>query len=174
VPGVWDEFEAAVLAALGQNLTASGPRPLLGRFVRMFGTPVGTPILGLTHLFPTAEILAHPDLSKAGVGDASARAIRKISSIPSRKQLKLATAETLEQTISRVQMFCGVDQSTANYIAMRAFGEPDAFPSQDRGLRRRLSESGRIVSAAQALATAGQWRPWRAYAAMHLAQRGRN
>jgi AraC family transcriptional regulator of adaptative response / DNA-3-methyladenine glycosylase II len=169
VPGVWDGFEVAVLSVLGQKLTGNGPRPLVSRFVRMFGTRVDTQICGLTYLFPRPETLAHADLSKAGIGDECARTIQKISSTTARKQLKLATAETLEQTISRVEKVCGVDQSTANYIAMRAFGEPDAFPSWERFLRRSLSESGQIASEAQVLAMAESWRPWRAYAAMHIA-----
>ena len=54
---------------------------------------------------------------------------------------------------------------------MRAFGEPDAFPSEEPGLRRGLSEAGSILSTAQALEMAEPWRPWRAYAAMHITQR---
>lgn len=170
VPGVWDGFEAAVLAVLGQKLTTSGSKRLVARFVQMFGTPVDTSIDGLKYLFPRPEVLAHADLSRAGIGDSCAHAIRKLTSSTIRRHLSFATSRTLEQAVSRLGESCGIDESTANYIAMRAFGEPDAFPSKELGLRRSLAEAGPIVSATQALAMAEQWRPWRAYAAMHVAQ----
>jgi len=170
VPGVWDGFEAAVLAVLGQQLTTSGPRRLVGRFVQMFGTPVDSPIRGLNFLFPRPEVLAHADLSKAGVSDGCAETIRKLTSSSMRRHLSFATSRTLEQAVSQLREICGVHESTANYIAMRAFGEPDAFPFEESGLKRSLAEAGPIVSAAQAIAMAERWRPWRAYAAMHVAQ----
>jgi AraC family transcriptional regulator of adaptative response / DNA-3-methyladenine glycosylase II len=172
VPGVWDGFEVAVLSVLGQKLSSRNSNPLVGRFVRMFGAPVNTSVCGLTHLFPKPEILGLADLSKAGISDARSKAIRKICSPAARKELKFATAKTLEQSISRLEKTCGVDESIANYIAMRAFGEPDAFPSGEWGLRQSVSESGAILPPVQVLAMAESWRPWRAYAAMHIVAGG--
>ncbi|MGA3082483.1 MAG: AlkA N-terminal domain-containing protein, partial [Terracidiphilus sp.] len=172
VPGVWDGFEAAVLAILGQRLTTSGSKRLLSRFVQVFGTAVDSPTRGLRYLFPRPEVLAHADLSKAGVGEGCASAIRKLSASTLRRQFSFATSRTLEQAVSQLGKICCVNESTANYIAMRAFGEPDAFPSQEPRLRRGLAGAGPIVSPAQALAIAEPWRPWRAYAAMHVAQGG--
>jgi AraC family transcriptional regulator of adaptative response / DNA-3-methyladenine glycosylase II len=131
---------------------------------------VDSPIRGLKYLFPRPEVLAHADLSKAGVSDACAITIRKLTSSSIRRHLSFATSRTLEQAVTQLGVICGVDGSTANYIAMRAFGEPDAFPSEEPGLRRRLTKTGPILPAAQALAMAANWRPWRAYAAMHIAQ----
>ena len=170
VPGVWDGFEAAVLAVLGQKLTTSGTRRIVGRFVQMFGTPVNTPSRGLKFLFPRPETLAHADLSKAGISDGCAKTIRKLTSSTMRRHLSFATSRTLEQAVSQLKEICGIDESTANYIAMRAFGEPDAFPSEESRLRRILVETGPIVSSAQAVVMAERWRPWRAYAAMHVVQ----
>jgi AraC family transcriptional regulator of adaptative response / DNA-3-methyladenine glycosylase II len=172
VPGVWDGFEAAVLAVLGQKLTASGPGRLVARLVQMFGTPIETPIRGLEYLFPRPEVLAHADLSRAGINDRCAATIRKLTSSTIRRHLSFATSRTLEQAVSQVQEICGVDESIANYIALRAFGEPDAFPSNEPGLRRSLAGQGPIVSQAHALVMAERWRPWRAYAAMHVTRRG--
>jgi 3-methyladenine DNA glycosylase/8-oxoguanine DNA glycosylase len=87
-----------------------------------------------------------------------------------RRHLSFATSRTLEQAVSQLKEICGIDESTANYIAMRAFGEPDAFPSEESRLRRILVETGPIVSSAQAVVMAERWRPWRAYAAMHVVQ----
>jgi AraC family transcriptional regulator of adaptative response / DNA-3-methyladenine glycosylase II len=173
VPGVWDGFEAAVLAVLGQKLTTSGTRRIVGRFVQMFGTPVNTPSRGLKFLFPRPETLAHADLSKAGISDGCAKTIRKLTSSTMRRHLSFATSRTLEQAVSQLKEICGIDESTANYIAMRAFGEPDAFPSEESRLRRILVETGPIVSSAQAVVMAERWRPWRAYAAMHVVQERR-
>jgi AraC family transcriptional regulator of adaptative response / DNA-3-methyladenine glycosylase II len=131
---------------------------------------VDTSIDGLKYLFPRPEVLAHADLSRAGVGDSCAHAIRKLTSSTIRRHLSFSTSRTLEQGVSRLGKICGIDESTANYIAMRAFGEPDAFPSKELGLRRSLAEEGPIMSAAQALARSERWRPWRAYAGMHVAQ----
>ncbi len=168
VPGVWDGFEAAVLAVLGQKLTTTGSKSLVARFVQMFGTPIETPIRGLKYLFPRPEVLAHADLSKAGINDRCATTIRKLTSSTVRRHLSFSTSSTLELAVSQVREICGVDGSTANYIALRAFGEPDAFPSNEAGLRRSLTGEGPLVSEAQALAMAERWRPWRAYAAMHV------
>jgi AraC family transcriptional regulator of adaptative response / DNA-3-methyladenine glycosylase II len=171
VPGVWDGFEAAVLAVLGQTLTTSGPKRLVARFVQMFGTPFEAPTRGLAYLFPRPEVLAHADLSKAGIDARCAITIRKLTSSTIRGHLRFATTRTLEQAVSEVRAICSVDESTANYIAMRAFGEPDAFPSKEPGLGRILGKPGPFVSEAQALTMAERWRPWRAYAAMHVVQR---
>jgi AraC family transcriptional regulator of adaptative response / DNA-3-methyladenine glycosylase II len=171
VPGVWDGFEAAVLAALGQKLTEPGCRRSVARLVCMFGTPVSTPVRGLEYLFPRAAILRHADLSKAGVGEAGAMVLRKIAHAAVARHLTFSTLRTLEQTVSQLADVCGIDESTANYIAMRAFGEPDAFPAEERGLRRRLATGKPLLSSEEAKEIADQWRPWRAYAAMHFAQR---
>jgi len=170
VPGVWDGFEAAVLAVLGQSLTRSGPRRLVARFVQILGTPVDTPIRGLKYLFPRPGVLAHADLSKAGISHDCVNTIRKLASSTIGGNLSFDPSRTLEQVVFKLGAICGIDESTANYIAMRAFGEPDAFPSNESELRRCRAGSKPGVSCAEALAEAEQWRPWRAYAAMHLAQ----
>jgi AraC family transcriptional regulator of adaptative response / DNA-3-methyladenine glycosylase II len=167
VPGVWDGFEAAVLAVLGQKLTMPGSKRVVTRLVQVFGTPVNTPVRGLKYLFPRPEILVHADLSKAGISDSSARVLRKLACSTMRKHLTFSTLRTLERTVSQLAAVHGIDESTAHYIAMRAFGEPDAFPAKEPGLRRRLAELMPIASPVHAIHVAERWRPWRAYAAMH-------
>ena len=149
VPGVWDGFETAVLAVLGQRLTRRAPAKVVRRFVRLFGTPVATPVAGLNMLFPSPETIAAADLSQAGIGEARAATLRRLADAIVRRQFEFS-APTLERAVSQLRSVCGVDESTANYIAMRAFGEPDAFPAS---APRSIPET---------------WRPWRAYAAMHL------
>jgi AraC family transcriptional regulator of adaptative response / DNA-3-methyladenine glycosylase II len=152
VPGMWDGFEAAVLAVLGQTLTAAGPKRLMARLVQTFGSPFETPVRGLDRLFPTPEVLAEGDLSEAGVPDHCAVTLSKLTRPTVRKYLQFRTSTILEEAVSQLTSGGGVDEGTAHYIAMRAFGEPDAFPLKD------LPQ-----------AEAAPWRPWRAYAAMHIA-----
>jgi AraC family transcriptional regulator of adaptative response / DNA-3-methyladenine glycosylase II len=149
VPGVWDGFQTAVLAVLGQRLTRRAPAKVVRRFVRLFGTPVATPVAGLNMLFPSPETIAAADLSQAGIGEARAATLRRLADAIVRRQFEFS-APTLDRAVSQLRSVCGVDESTANYIAMRAFGEPDAFPAS---APRSIPET---------------WRPWRAYAAMHL------
>ena len=172
VPGVWDGFEAAVLAVLGQRLTTPGPRRTIARLVEMFGRPIGTPVHGLRYLFPRPEKLAHAglaDLAQVGIGEACADTLRKLARSTLRRHLGSATSQSLEQAVSPLMLTGGIDESTANYIAMRAFGEPDAFPSAESKLRFKLAGTAHTTSA-EAIEIAEPWRPWRAYAAMHLAQ----
>ena len=170
VPGVWDGFEAAVLAVLGQKLTSAGSKRSATRLVQMFGTPLDTPIRGLKYLFPRPEVLARGDLSRLGISEDRVEILRNLVSSTARRHLTFSTLPTLEQTVSRVGAACGVDESTAHYIAMRAFGEPDAFPSREPALRRAVAGLKTTMSPAKAIDLADQWRPWRAYAAMHFAQ----
>ena len=170
VPGVWDGFEVAVLAVLGQKLTSPGSKRAVTRLVQMFGTPLDSPVRGLKYLFPKPEILARADLSKAGISSVRATILRNLACSTMRRRLTFSTLRTLEQTVSQVGAACGIDESAANYIAMRAFGEPDAFPSRELGLRRSLAKLKPIISPAEAIDLANQWRPWRAYAAMYFAQ----
>ena len=143
---MWDGFEAAVLAVLGQTLTAAGPKRVTARLVKTFGSPFETPVRGLDRLFPTPEVLAAGDLSEAGVPDNCAVTLRKLTRPAVRRQLQFRTSTILEEAVSQLTSLGGIDEGTANYIAMRAFGEPDAFPLN--GLPQ---------------AAAARWRPWRAY-----------
>jgi len=136
----------------------------------MFGAQVESPIRGLKYLFPRPEVLALADLSKAGIDDRCAMTIRKLTTPNALRHLSFATSRTLDQSVSQMRTTCDVDEAIANYIALRAFGEPDAFPSGDLGLRRSIAGHGSLVSETEALAMAESWRPWRAYAAMHLTQ----
>jgi AraC family transcriptional regulator of adaptative response / DNA-3-methyladenine glycosylase II len=168
VPGVWDGFEVAVLAVLGQKLTEPGSMKQIARLVEVFGRPINTSIQGLNYLFPRPEILARADLSKAGISDRLAIVLRKLARATVGRRLRFSTLQTLEQIVSQLGETCGIDPSTANYIAMRAFGEPDAFPARE--LVHRLSLEERPRPSTEVMRGADEWRPWRAYAAMHLAQ----
>jgi AraC family transcriptional regulator of adaptative response / DNA-3-methyladenine glycosylase II len=152
VPGIWDGFEAAVRAVLGERLPDEAPRPALARLARTFGNPIRTCAPGLTHLFPRPRDLVEADMGAAGLGDKPASIIRALSRAVLQGDLTFAASMNLRDAIARVRVAPGISQPMADYIAMRAFGEPDAFPVSMR-LFPRSTEC---------------WRPWRAYAAMYL------
>jgi AraC family transcriptional regulator, regulatory protein of adaptative response / DNA-3-methyladenine glycosylase II len=172
VPGAWDGFELAVLAVLGLQRSVEGATTLAGRLAQAFGAPLpGYENLALTHLFPQPEVLAEVDLRVIGITEARANTIRALSSSVARGELELDASQGLDEAISRLRAIPGIDDWTANYIAMRALGETDAFPSDDLGLRRALSTrkgGKRLVPVRELTKIADEWRPWRAYAAMHL------
>jgi 3-methyladenine DNA glycosylase/8-oxoguanine DNA glycosylase len=99
---------------------------------------------------------------------ARANTIRALASAVAGGQLKLDASQGLEDAISRLCAIPGIGDWTANYIAMRALGETDAFPAEDLGLRRALANGNGMVSGRELTKIADEWRPWRAYATLHL------
>ncbi len=151
VPGSWDGFELAVRAMLGQQVTVKGATTLTGRLVERFGPP-------------RAEILAEANLTVIGIPKARAESIRGFAKAVADGRIRFDAAVSSEEMIGRMCQLPGVGPWTANYIAMRALSDPDAFPASDLGLLKaaRLSSSRRLLEIAEA------WRPWRSYAAMYL------
>jgi len=168
VPGAWEPFELAVRAILGQQVTVRGATTLAGRLVRLLGTPIECGSDGLTHLFPAAETLAEADLAPIGLPRARAATIRALAVSVARGELILDAARDGEQAIGALCAIPGMGPWTAHYIAMRALAEPDAFPATDLGLRRALGNGAGPLPAPAVTRLAEAWRPWRAYAAMHL------
>jgi AraC family transcriptional regulator of adaptative response / DNA-3-methyladenine glycosylase II len=169
VPGAWDPFEIAVRAILGQQISVRGARTLAGRLVAAFGRPLpGAGANGLTHVFPSPAVLASAELSGIGVPGARANAIRTLALAVHTKKVELAAPRGLDDLEQRLCALRGIGPWTAQYVALRAFGEPDAFPAGDLGLRRALEAAGASADA-QALRTrAASWSPFRAYATLHL------
>lgn len=169
VPGAWDPFELAVRAILGQQVSVRGARTLAGRLVARFGrrlplTPGGN---GLSRLFPSPAALASADLSAIGLPRARARAIRSLAGAVRDGRIAFAAPLGLEDFERRLTALPGIGPWTAQYVALRALGEPDAFPAGDIGLRRAVEKAG-ALSRAGLPALAERWRPYRAYATMHL------
>jgi AraC family transcriptional regulator, regulatory protein of adaptative response / DNA-3-methyladenine glycosylase II len=167
VPGAWDGFETAVRAILGQQVSVKGATTLSGRLAAACGDPVETGEAGLTHLFPTPQQVCTADLSGLGLTGQRIVAVQTLARAVRDGELVLATAVSLDDLIGQLLQLPGIGDWTAHYIAMRVFGEPDAFPAGDLVLRKVVG-NGTAVSAKQLRQTAESWRPWRAYAAMHL------
>lgn len=167
VPGAFDGFEIAVRAVLGQQISVKAARTLAGRFAATFGTPLETPFENVTCVFPSAEDVAplRPQrVEKLGIVPARARTILALARAIADGSLSLAPGADVEDAIAKLQALPGIGAWTAHYVAMRALAWPDAFPHADLGLMKALQ-----VRAPKLVLAAGErWRPWRAYAAMHL------
>ncbi|MEN9221484.1 MAG: DNA-3-methyladenine glycosylase 2 family protein [Thermostichus sp. BF3_bins_97] len=170
VPGAWDPFEMAVRAILGQQISVAAATTLAGRLAESLGEPVpGIP--GLERLFPTPHQLAEADpahLNSLGISKSRSLAITRLAQAVVRDPELLMGQVTLDETVRALCQLPGIGTWTAHVIAMRALREPDAFPGGDLGLIRRIEQLGSPLTRQQLEAHAQGWRPWRAYAAMHL------
>jgi AraC family transcriptional regulator of adaptative response / DNA-3-methyladenine glycosylase II len=167
-PGAFDGFELAMRAVLGQQVTVAGASTLAGRLVAIAGEPLDAPSQGITHLFPSPDQVAEADLSGLGIPAARRKTIRGLAEEVASGRLVLDGSEDLDETTDRLLALPGIGSWTASYIAMRALGEDDAFPAGDLGLQRASSKLGGPATASGLRARAERWRPWRAYAALHL------
>jgi AraC family transcriptional regulator of adaptative response / DNA-3-methyladenine glycosylase II len=168
-PGGWDGFELAVRAVLGQQISVVAARRLAGQLVALHGKPASaTGHAELSHVFPTAERLAKKSI---GLGMPVAR----LSTLKALAEAFVADPNlfrpfgTIEEAIAKLRTINGIGEWTAQYIALRALREMDAFPATDIGLLRSAGKlDGRQLTSAELLVRAEAWRPWRAYAAQHL------
>lgn len=165
VPGSWDGFELAVRAILGQQISVAAARSHAAALAERHGVPMQDARareLGITQVFPAAARLATADLSHLRMPRARSRALSALAAA-------LVGAPDLLSHASSLRALPGIGEWTAQYIAMRHLREPDAFPAGDVALLRALADPhGQRPSAAAMLARAERWRPWRAYAAVHL------
>ena len=169
VPGAWDPFEVAVRIVLGQQVTVRGATTLAGRLAARFGEPLGAAGRpGLSHLFPRPEALAEADLRVIGLPLTRAAALRALARAVADGALDLDAARGPFELAARLCEIPGIGEWTAQMVAMRAGGEPDAFPASDLGLRRALAVGSGPLAASEVERRSEAWRPWRAYAAMHL------
>ena len=169
VPGAFDGFEVAVRAILGQQVSVAAARTVAGRFAAAFGDPIETPIAALSTVFPTAQSIAdlpYGRIARLGMPGARARTIVALARAVADGELVLMPNADIEATLDQLRALPGVGEWTAQYIAMRSLAWPDAFPHTDLGLMKALGET----DARRVLAAGEAWRPWRAYAVMHLWQ----
>ncbi|MGH8077556.1 MAG: AlkA N-terminal domain-containing protein [Lysobacter sp.] len=169
LPSGWDGFEIAVRAILGQQVSVTAARTLATRLAQQFGEALPEPFgPGLEHLFPTPDALADADLTRVGLTRARADTVRSMAQALLDGRVDFKTERLLEDFIARWVALPGIGPWTAQYIAMRALGHPDAFPTDDLVLRRAASDDGSTLASKALAARAETWRPWRAYAVMHL------
>ncbi|MDQ3287965.1 MAG: helix-turn-helix domain-containing protein [Pseudomonadota bacterium] len=170
LPSGWDGFEIAVRAVIGQQVSVAAARTLTSRLAQQFGEllPTGSAIPGLRHRFPTPEVLVDADLACIGLTRVRAQTVRTIAAAIVDGRVDFRSERTLDEFVARWVALPGIGPWTAQYIAMRGLGHPDAFPTDDLVLRRAASEDGSTLGSKALAACADAWRPWRAYAVMHL------
>ena len=170
LPGSFDTFEMAVRAVLGQQVSVKGATTLCARLVTAFGDPVPQDAglaAELTSFFPTAAALARVPVARMreiGLPEARARTIIELARAVASGRIDLSGRAAPEETIAALQGLPGIGPWTAHYLAMRAMHWPDAFPAGDLGVKKALG----LKSERETEARAERWRPWRAYAVMHL------
>lgn len=166
VPGTFDGFEAAIRAILGQQVTVRAAHTIAGRFAAAFGERIDSPH-AVNIVFPSAACIAQLDpvrIAEQGIVRQRAKAIVALAQALAEGRLVLDPGGDVAACMEALQGIDGIGPWTAQYIAMRALRWSDAFPHTDYGVRKALGD----CTGAAALRHAEQWRPWRAYAVMHL------
>jgi AraC family transcriptional regulator, regulatory protein of adaptative response / DNA-3-methyladenine glycosylase II len=171
-PGGWDGFELAVRAILGQQISVAAARRLAGKLVALHGRPLprgSENYPGLTHTFPTSKRLASIRSIALGMPGARLKSLKALAIAANADPNLFRPFGTIEEAIDRLRAIPGIGDWTAQYIALRAIREMDAFPASDIGLLRGAARvDGVSATPASLLHRAESWRPWRAYAAQHL------
>jgi AraC family transcriptional regulator of adaptative response / DNA-3-methyladenine glycosylase II len=169
VPGAWDPFELAVRAILGQQVSVRAATTLAGRLAAAFGCPIEPADSSApSRLFPDAATLADADVASIGVPKMRAAAIRELARRARDGELSLSWGACEDDARAQLVSIPGVGEWTAQYVAMRALGRPDVFLPADLGVRRALADNGELPTPREAEDAARSWRPWRAYAVLHL------
>ncbi|HEX4815570.1 MAG TPA: DNA-3-methyladenine glycosylase 2 family protein [Nonomuraea sp.] len=154
VPGAFDGFELAVRAIVGQQVSVAGARTLLGRLVARTAAPEG--------LFPTPVQLLETDLAGLGLTNRRVGTLRDLAARLAEGRIDLDGGQDPAEAVAGLLEVPGIGPWTAGYIALRALRDPDAWPTGDLVLRKRMAALGISDDHVE------RWRPWRAYAALHL------
>ncbi len=173
VLGAFDHFETAVMTLLGQHVGDEELAELARRITEKYGKAIDTSLDGLTHVFPTPYALSTAHLEAVGVPKRRSKSIQGLAKAVHEGELRLDGSPSLDEALRGLRAVPGLGTTTADYIAMRVYREPDAFPANDRRLRTVASSNGGSLAAHELEALAERWRPWRAYAAMCLWERAR-
>ncbi|WP_271552800.1 DNA-3-methyladenine glycosylase 2 [Bradyrhizobium sp. CCBAU 45394] len=169
VAGAWDGFEFAVRTILGDGNTASRARTDIRRIVNAYGASLAVTGPGkesLTRAFPRPKVLATAELTELGIPSAKATAIAALARMASSSRDPFRTGQSLEDVVAQLREIPEVGEATAEYIAMRQFREPDAFPPTAN--QHTLAFDQERISIREMSTCSESWRPWRAYAAQYL------
>jgi AraC family transcriptional regulator of adaptative response / DNA-3-methyladenine glycosylase II len=169
LPGGWDGFEIAVRAILGQQISVAAARTLATRIVQRWGESLpAAPMAGLERLFPTPAALAQADLREIGLTTTRAATISGMAQALLDGRVDFSAEQSLDEFVARWVALPGIGEWTAHYMAMRALSDPDAFPAADLILRREATADATPLGTKALTLRAEAWRPWRAYAVIHL------
>lgn len=167
-PGHPDGVELLTRAVLGQQVSVKGARTLAARLVAKVGEPLSTPVEGVTHAFPSAEAIAASSPSDFAMPTSRARALISAAEQLASGRIVIDAGSDREELTRQLEALPGIGPWTAQYVALRALGDPDVFLPTDLGVRRALANVGADSSPQAAARLAESWRPWRSYALHHL------
>lgn len=168
LPTAFDPFEQAVRAIVGQQVTVKAAVTITGRLLTRLGTPLADGPSGIERLFPSAEALAEANLDGIGMPGKRVQTLQHFAAQIATGSLRLDLQDGSAALIERLCALPGIGPWTAEYIALRAFGDADAFPASDLGLLKAPVWGPDGIDARSLKTRAEAWRPWRAYAAAHL------
>ena len=153
VPGAWDGFESAVRAVLGQQVSVARGTELANRMIEAYGGGD----------FPAPTQLVHQEIAELGMPGNRGRAISTLSQWVAQQARALLEGEDTEAFVEQIASIKGIGPWTQNYMRLRIVKNVDAFPHNDWVVLKQLQ-----TTPAQALTLSASWRPWRAYALMHI------
>jgi AraC family transcriptional regulator, regulatory protein of adaptative response / DNA-3-methyladenine glycosylase II len=165
IPRTVDGGELAVRAVLGQQVSTAAARTTTGELAARLGEPIADRAGGLSRLFPTPQALRGAALAMPA---ARRRAVAALAEALVSGRLALGPDADRETARVALAGLPGIGPWTTEVIAMRALGDPDAFPATDLGVRRAAEALGLPGSPGALTARAERWRPWRAYAVQYL------
>ena len=168
IPRTVDEAELAIRAVLGQQVSTKAARTHSARLVTAYGRPVHDPTGALTHTFPSVEELAYIDPVHLAVPKSRQRTVSALVAGLADGSIALDAGCDWEGARTQLLGLPGVGPWTAEVIAMRGLGDPDAFPASDLGLRLAAEQLGLPSQQRTLIERGARWRPWRSYAAQHL------
>jgi AraC family transcriptional regulator, regulatory protein of adaptative response / DNA-3-methyladenine glycosylase II len=164
IPGAWDGFEMMVRTLIGVQINNSSATFLIRSLVDRFGEQRKNAISKLDRIFPTPQQLVSASLESIGIPKSRAVSVRALAAAVLHGAIDFRAGQRLDEFVERATQLPGVGLWTAHYSAMRALNHPDAFPASDQMIRKNLGG----VSESKAETLSQQWRPWRAYATLHL------
>ena len=171
VPGAWDGFELTVRAILGQQISVKGATTIAGRIATRYGETLNLAgddnAYGLNRIFPTPERLVRARFNNLGIIRSRAETIRSVARAVISGDIHFDSSQDPEEFCESLKSIRGIGDWTAQYVAMRALKNPDAFPGSDLGLIKAIDYPNRVTPKELEKRAEG-WRPWRSYAAMLL------
>lgn len=157
----WDPYEGAICTILGQLVSLAQARKVIGKLVSEYGETIVNLETGEdTKLFPKADTLSKANINNIGTTKMRAKAISELSQMVVDGDVSFDTGSDSNQLKKSLLSIRGIGPWTAEYIALRAMGDPDAFPSEDLVLRRVLEEHPDIKPE--------EYAPYRSYLAVYL------
>lgn len=168
VPRTVDGAELALRLVIGQQISTRAARTHAGRLVAAYGPAVQDPGGELVAAFPAPAVIAEADDEVLAMPERRRTTLRTLAAALAAGDVDVSSSADWQRARAELLALPGIGPWTVEGVAMRALGDPDAFPSGDLGVRQAMDALGLPDRGSAQLAATAQWRPWRAYAVQHL------